>query len=214
MAGGHDPAVITAVLAAVEVTLNRTLELDPSGARELAEMAGTAIAIECLSPSIEIYIAIEPEGRVALASYRENPVVSRVRGTLEDLLGMAGADDPAAALINSDLEIVGSTAPLVALQGIVGKLQPDWEAPLVATLGDVAGHQLAEALRRGFRWTKNSSASLQRQLSEFILEEGRLSPPLAEQEALFEDIENLVLRVDRLESRMKRIARRLAQAKA
>lgn len=209
MSDRHDPAVVTAVLAGIEVALNKTLALDVAAARELAEMAGTVIAIECLAPAIDIFVRVEEQGSLALSSYCEAQVATRVRGSLDDFLGMAGAEDPAAALINSDLEIIGNTAPLLALQGVVSKLQPDWEAPLVDTLGDVVGHQLAQTLRKVFRWGKNSGASLQRQLSEFILEEGQLSPPAAEQEALFQGIESLALRVDRLEARLRRLARRL-----
>jgi ubiquinone biosynthesis protein UbiJ len=46
-------------------------------------------------------------------------------------------------------------------------------------------------------------------LSEFILEEGRLSPPKAEQNAFFSAVDDLVLRVDRADSRLKRIKKRL-----
>ena len=56
MSDRHDPAVITAVLAGVEVALNKTLALDVSATRELAEMAGTVIAIECLAPAIDIFL--------------------------------------------------------------------------------------------------------------------------------------------------------------
>ncbi|MGB0765090.1 MAG: ubiquinone biosynthesis accessory factor UbiJ, partial [Luminiphilus sp.] len=113
-------------------------------------------------------------------------------------------------LINSDLEILGNTSPLLALQALVSRMQPDWEAPLVEALGDVAGHQLANLLRGIFRWGQASSKSLRRQLSEFILEEGQLSPPAAELEHFFEQVTALGLRVDRLESRLQRLARRLA----
>ena len=88
-------------------------------------------------------------------------------------------------------------------------MDPDWEAPLVEVLGDVAGHQLANLLRQIFRWGQNGSKSLRRQLSEFILEEGRLSPPAAELEFFYQEIDSLVLKADRLESRLKRLAQRL-----
>jgi ubiquinone biosynthesis protein UbiJ len=49
---------------------------------------------------------------------------------------------------------------------------------------------------------------MKRQLSEFILEEGRLSPPKQELDSLFTAIDELVLRTDRIESRIKRIRKR------
>ena len=210
MTGSHDPTVVTAVLVAAEAAINRGLELDPTSARDLADMAGTVLAIDCSSPEIEVFAIVEETGRLHLTPYWEAPADVRVRGELTDFLALATAEDPAATLINSDLEILGNTSPLLALQALVSRMQPDWEAPLVDALGDVAGHQLANLLRGIFRWGQASSRSLRRQLSEFILEEGQLSPPAAELEHFFEQVTALGLRVDRLESRLQRLARRLA----
>jgi ubiquinone biosynthesis protein UbiJ len=124
-------------------------------------------------------------------------------------LGLATADDPAATLINSNLEIIGNSAPLIALQQIITHMDIDWEAPLVNLLGDVAGHQLAQMLRSVFGWGQGAGKSLRRQLSEFILEEGRLSPPKAELEYFYSEVQSLSLRVDRLQSRLARLAKRL-----
>jgi len=187
---------------AAEGAINRGLELDPASARDLADLSGTILAIECWAPALEVFAVVEPEGRLHLTSYCEQPCSVRVRGGLSDFLALTTADDPAVTLINSDLEIIGNSAPLIALQTLVGNMQPDWEAPLVEVLGDVAGHQLAS-------WGQNSSKSLRRQLSEFILEEGRLSPPAAELENFYQEIDSLVLKTDRIESRLKRLAQRL-----
>ena len=209
MQNQHDPAVITAALMASEGAINRGLELDPASARDLADLSGTILAIECWAPALEVFAVVEPEGRLHLTSYCEQPCSVRVRGGLSDFLALTTADDPAVTLINSDLEIIGNSAPLIALQTLVGNMQPDWEAPLVEVLGDVAGHQLANLLRQVFSWGQNSSKSLRRQLSEFILEEGRLSPPAAELENFYQEIDSLVLKTDRIESRLKRLAQRL-----
>lgn len=194
---------------AAEGAINRGLELDPASARDLADLSGTILAIECWAPVLEVFAVVEPEGRLHLTSYCEQPCSVRVRGGLSDFLALTTADDPAVTLINSDLEIIGNSAPLIALQTLVGNMQPDWEAPLVEVLGDVAGHQLANLLRQVFSWGQNSSKSLRRQLSEFILEEGRLSPPAAELENFYQEIDSLVLKTDRIESRLKRLAQRL-----
>ena len=67
------------------------------------------------------------------------------------------SDDPAATLINSGIELEGSSTKLITLQQIVSKMDVDWEAPLVDALGDVMGHQLAQALRAMFRWSEGES---------------------------------------------------------
>lgn len=206
----HDPAIIAAVLTALETAVARALSLAPTASRELEELAGTVLAVECTAPEITVYVLVQADGSLTLSQYTELKTVTRVRGTLENFMALATAEDPAATLINSDLEIVGNTAPLLALQQIITRMDIDWEAPLVEQLGDVAGHQLAQMLRGAFRWGRDASESLRRQLSEFILEEGRLSPPAAELEAFYQDVDRLTLRVDRLQSRIQRLARKVA----
>lgn len=209
MADVHDPAIMTAVAAAIEGSVNRALELAPAATRELAEMEGTVLAIECTSPAVEIFVSVLPGGQLHVSNYTEARVSTRVRGDIDGFIALATAEDPAATLINSDLEIIGNTGPLLALQQIITGMDLDWEAPLVAALGDVAGHQLAQLLRGVFRWGQGAASSLRRQLSEFILEEARLSPPAAELENFYRDLEHLTLKVDRLESRCRRLARRV-----
>jgi len=209
----HDPAIVTGVLAAVESALNHALSLAPGAALELQELADTVLAVECTSPAVEVFIRVEKNGEstasLHLSNYTEHKVSTRVRGSLEDFIALASAEDPAATLINSDLEIVGNTAPLLAIQQIITRMDLDWEAPLVDVLGDVVGHQLAQLLRGTFSWGREAGKSLRRQLSEFILEEGRLSPPAAELEHFYGEVEKLTLRVERLQSRLQRLARKV-----
>lgn len=208
-ASPHDPAVVTAVLAALEAAVRRALDLAPAATRELQELADTVLAIECTAPQVEIFVIVTRDGQLHFSHYSECKVTTRVRGPADSFVALAMAEDPAATLINSDLEIVGNTAPLLALQQIITGMDLDWEAPLVETLGDVAGHQLAQLLRGLFTWSEGARNSLRRQLSEFILEEGRLSPPAAELEQFYSGVDKLNLRVDRLQSKLKRLARQI-----
>jgi ubiquinone biosynthesis protein UbiJ len=68
-------------------------------------------------------------------------------------------------------------------------------------LGDVMGHQIAEGLRRFFRWGEGARASLKRQVSEYILEEGRLTPPKAELEHFYDAVQSVSMRVERAQSK-------------
>tara|TARA_B110000503_G_C7003570_1_gene352569 strand:+ start:167 stop:820 length:654 start_codon:yes stop_codon:yes gene_type:complete len=208
----HDPALLSGAFAGLEAAVNRALMLAPASAKDLAAMSGTMIAIECTAPLIEAFITIESGGTLHLASYSEDNPATRVRGSLNNFVELAAADDPAATLINSDLEILGNSAPLIALQQIVSRMDVDWEAPLVDVLGDVGGHQAAQLLRGAFSWGGQAANSLRRQLSEFILEEGRLSPPAAELEHFYGEVQALGLRVERLQSRLKRLSKRITKA--
>ncbi|MDP5063071.1 MAG: SCP2 sterol-binding domain-containing protein [Haliea sp.] len=208
MAAGLDPTLTTAALAALEAALNSALALDPAGQQQLGRLAGSTFAIECTAPKVNVYLQPAAD-KTRLLGYYDGPVTTRVRGAAADFAELAGASDPAAALINGNVALQGDSAPLIELQRIIGQLDLDWEAPLVTVLGDVAGHQLAEFLRSSFNAGNAVSGSLRRQLDEFIHEEARLTPPRLEVEDFYTDLQSLQQRVDRLQSRLDRLRKRM-----
>lgn len=203
-----DPTLITAALAALERAVNAALGLDPAAKIALGQLQGQSFALECTAPPLCVYLLPGPAG-LSLQGWHEGPVTTRVRGAASDFAELAGADDPAATLINGSLQLEGDSAALIRLQEIIAGLDLDWEAPLVDVLGDVAGHQLAGFLRAGFATGRDASRSLLRQLEEYIHEEGRLAPSRQEVEDFYRDLQALQQRVERLQSRIARLRRRV-----
>lgn len=210
MAAVIDPALYTAVIAALESAINRALELAPRSRAQLNELGDCVFALHCTAPPLDVYL--QPgQDRIRLMGSYEGAVTTSVRGVASDFAELATATDPAATLINGQLELQGDSAPLIALQKILAGTDIDWEAPLVSALGDVAGHQVAQALRAAYSWGRQASGSLGRQLDEFIHEEARLSPPRLELEDFYRDVQDLGLRVERLQSRTERLRKRIRQ---
>ncbi len=208
-----DPTLHTAALATLEAALNRALALSPHSKAELAQLEDRVFALHCTAPNLDIYLHPGTQG-LRLTGVHLGPVTTSIKGKAADFTELATASDPTATLINGGLELQGDSAPLLELQRILAALDMDWEAPLVDTLGDVAGHQLAQLLRHAFAWGKQASLSLTRQLDEFIHEEARLSPPRLEVEDFYADIGELGLRVDRLQSRTERLRQQLLKLRS
>jgi len=210
MSRAFDPTIITACLAGLENAINKALSLTPKQGEELLPFSDNVFALHCTAPSINVF-AHTQHNKIRLSSVYEGPVTTRLRGDFSDFTELARASDPAATLINGGLELEGDSAPLIELQKVIASLEVDWEAPLVSTLGDVAGHQLAQLLRHTFTWGKSATNSLHRQIEEFIHEEARLSPPKLEIEDFYDDIRALGQQVERLESRTQRLRQRIAK---
>lgn len=208
MSAAVDPTLHTAALAALEAALNRALALSPHSVAALAQLEDCVFALHCTAPALSIYLHPGAQG-MRLTGFHHGQVTTSIRGTAADFAELATSGDPTATLINGELELEGDSAPLIELQHTLAGLDMDWEAPLVDSLGDVAGHQLAQVLRSAFAWGKQASASLARQLQEFIHEEARLSPPRLELEDFYRDVQELGVRVDRLQSRIERARQRL-----
>jgi len=212
MSEGIDPALQTAALAALEQALNRALNLAPAARAELEKLDDCVFALQCTSPEIDVYLQTQEQG-IRLMGYCDMPVTTSVRGAVSDFTELATATDPTATLINGNLELEGDSGPLIELQKILANLDIDWEAPLVERLGDVAGHQLAQALRSMFGWGQATAKSLARQLGEFIHEEARLTPPKLELEDFYHDVHELGQRVERLAARATRLRKQLDKVK-
>ena len=208
MPSAMDPALHTAALATLERAVNQALELSPDGRDALDTLADNVFALHCTAPRLDAYL--QPgNGSIRLMGVYDGPVTTSVRGSASDFAELATAKDPTAELINGALELSGDSAPLIELQKIISNLEVDWEASLVNTLGDVAGHQLAQMLRGAYSWGRQASTGLERQLEEFIHEEARLSPPKLELEDFYSDVQQLGLQVERLESRTQRLRKRM-----
>ena len=206
----HDPALLSAALAGAELALNQTIALTPTSHQELEALSGTLLGIDITSLNLTLFVEIISGTELALLANCERRPDAFVRGTVEDFAALVASDDPAATLINSGIELEGSSNKLITLQQIVSKMDVDWEASLVDALGDVIGHQLAQALRAMFRWSESASASLKRQLSEYLLEEGKLTPSKAELEHFYDSVQSLSMRVERAQNQVVKLLARAA----
>lgn len=196
-------------LAGLEQAINRALQLDPASARQLASLDGRRFALSLQQPDLFIGIAINA-GQLRLIDRDHGDFTTRLSGRWSEFARIASADDPAAALINGDVQVTGDTGPLLELRRILGQLELDWERPLARAFGDVAGHQIGKGLRAGHRWLRSSGANLQRQARDFLLEESRLLPHPYQAEHFYRDVDDLKARSERLEARLRRLAQRAA----
>ena len=206
----HDPALLSAALVGAEQALNQAIALAPHSNQELDAVSGTLLGVEITTLDLTVYIEMVTGTQVRLMAYCEDKTDAFVRGTLEDFAALATSHDPAATLINSGIELEGSSASLITLQQAIARMEIDWEAPLVDLLGDVAGHQIAKGLRQFFRWSEGARASLKRQVSEYLLEEGRLTPPKAELEHFYDAVQSVTMRVERAQSQVEKLLARAA----
>lgn len=207
------PTVHTAGISALELALNQALALDPMIHSRLADLHGQVFRLRCTSPELDVFM-LPQANSMRLLGYWDGDVTTTVTGSASDFADLAAAQDPTAELINGNIELIGESASLIELQTILRGLDMDWEAPLVNALGDVAGHQLAQALRGLFSWGQQAQGSLSRQVEEFIVEEARLTPSRLEVDDFRNDLEALNMQVDRLQARIKKLATRIQQRAA
>lgn len=200
----------TAAIAALEFAVNRALALDPSTRARLAQLAGQSFHLHCTEPALDLFLLPQAD-RLGLAAQWEGDITAALSGTAQDFTRLLAADDPAAELINGHLVVRGDVQALQALQQILRQLELDWEQPLTNLFGDVAGHALAQGMRRGFSLLHYAGRQLQRQLRDYVVEESDWLAPRWQIEQFNNDVDRLAMDCDRLEARVQKLRVQMAQ---
>jgi ubiquinone biosynthesis protein UbiJ len=113
-------------------------------------------------------------------------------------------------LFNGGVEIDGDVELGTKLQRIFERLDIDWEEHLSRLTGDIVAHQLGNTVRGFFAWGRRAADHLGHDVADYLQEENETLPVAWEVEEFIQGVDTLRSDVDRLEARVKRLARNLA----
>ena len=194
----------TALLAAVELGLNRVLALDSTALPRLARLSGRVIELDCTAPVLQLFILPSGEG-LQLAGQWAGAVDCRLRAPVASLLRLATGKDKTAVLHSPQVELDGDSAVLLELAGILQDLELDWEYELSRWLGPLASQLLGSHIRSRANWTGQTLDSLRLNLADYLSEESRSLVGQREADARFAELDRLKLDLDRLDARIERL---------
>ncbi len=202
----------TLLLAAAERTLNGLLARDPAAPSRLARLAGQRLLLRLEHPELALAIHFHGGGLDLLrpddpAEEAYDAVVEVDAETLGALLGGASMER---LMFQGRLAVRGRIPLLEATRDLLLDLDLDWEGELARWLGDIPAHSLAEGLRRLGRFGLRTREEFCADLSEYLVEEARLLPGRPQLEVLRDHLTELEVASDRLEARLARLHRRLA----
>lgn len=199
--------LLSGLLAAVELGLNRVLRLDATALPRLARLQGRVIAVDCQAPALCLFLLADGEG-LRLAAHWEGAVDCRLRAPAASLLRLAVSQDKSGVLHSPEVELDGDSAVLLELAGVLQDLELDWEYELSRWLGPVASQVLGSHLRSRVHWTGQTLDSLRLNLADYLSEESRSLVGQREADARFAELDSLKLALDRLDARIERLAQR------
>ncbi|WP_397450321.1 SCP2 domain-containing protein [Pseudomonas sp. NA-150] len=197
--------IFSGLLASVEHGVNRVLRMDSTALPRLEHLSGKIIAIDCLSPRLQVFILPSDDG-LMLAAHWETEADCTLRAPAAQLMRLALSKDKTAVLHGPDLELEGDSSVLLELFGILQDLELDWEYELSRWLGPVASPLLGSQLRSGARWTSDSMDNLTQSLADYLSEESRALVGHREAQARFDELDQIKLDLERLEARFERLA--------
>ena len=175
----NTPPLAALFAPAVEFALNSALAGSGSAQRELAQLDGKVIALELKELPLKLYF-LPQDGKLKVRSDHRGKVDMTVRAPSAALLQAALRRDDAPP---RGIELNGDAETAQVFSRLLKQADLDWEELLSHYVGDVAAHQLGNAVRGFVRWGKDTAGRLGRDAAEYLQYESRDLPPRHEVEA-------------------------------
>ena len=199
-------------LLPVEKILNHLLRNDPYLAAQLAPFDGKTIEVQSTAPTTAICCSID-RGAIRLSSLGSEYVGLHadavIVGRAVDLVNMLFTDNSSRALANPAISVSGDAVLVQELYGTIRKLDIRWQDYLAPFLGDVITNELEQVADSSHRWSKHASASVRRNIDDYLREETNLLPDRNEVAAFGDVLDRLKLDIDRIQARARLLNDRL-----
>jgi ubiquinone biosynthesis protein UbiJ len=189
---------------ALEAALDRVLDLDPDTRASLRPLDGRAVTIEFRNTPLAMRIAVDGD-RLAIGPAFGGESSLRVAATPFAFLNLALSRGREGAIAPGSVDIAGDADLARRIERIATRFAPDFDEAFARVFGDVAGFQIARALRRAFAGLRDSARGFARDSAEFLTEESRDVVAKPELETFLDDVDALRERADRIEARVRRL---------
>lgn len=189
------------LVGALEVALNRYLQLDTEVLEDCARLQGQRIALIINGLDWRLCIEPGPQG-VRVTADAETPADVSVRGPLPLLLRLALKTAQGGGGIPQGLSIEGDTELLARFNKLLARVGFDPEEQLSRLFGDAAGHRLGQGLQQLFTWGRSTLQTLGLDTAEYLREETGDLARGADVEDWMNQVDDLRDGVARLEARL------------
>lgn len=206
----------SALVAGLQAAVKNFLELDPELAEGIAELEGAVLEVhvqgidrrfQLHATSTGVTVVPVDDGPHACVA---DPDVT-ISGPPFTLMRLLGSLDSVDGVLPPDVSISGELQLVQRLTRLAKRANLDWEEPLSSLFGDSVGHELGRGIRGFATWAQVAGRTVAEDLGEYLREERRLSPVRFEVgdfstrvDEIRDDVERLVVRIARLESRVGR----------
>lgn len=195
-------------LSTFEKILNSYLLLDPATKMRLAALKGKIIVLEFQHVNIKVFWLPHADG-IHLADHFNGLADVTLRGSPFDFIRLSATSKNNANLFASGITVIGDTDVAQEFKALFANLDIDWEEQLSHFTGDVVAHQVGNLIKAMCQWAKQSTATIQQDLSEYIHEEVRWLPSREELQDFFaatdklrDDVERTALHIKNLEKKL------------
>ena len=204
-----NPMLASIIYTPLEILLNQLLAQDPAAAAKLQELSPPdsqpVISLFCTTaPHWQLHLLLDGP-RLQLRSVYDGPAAASVSASASAFMRLVMAENSRTALFSPDIVLAGDTHLIQALFEILRNLDIDWEYYMESVTGGVLTNQFSKAVDSAREWSGEFTDSMRSNLQEYLYEESGLLPQQSELEEFYTGVDELRLRLDRLEARLQRL---------
>jgi ubiquinone biosynthesis accessory factor UbiJ len=196
---------------ALEGLIRRALALDPATRERFAAYSGKRIFVETRSPALSILVSLESDGIHLDTEIGRHPHTT-IEAPSFELLKMALSGD--AHFIGGPVKIGGDVMLVQELHSIARDMDIDWESGISRFFGDTVSYPVSRGLKHLFGFANRVANTFLQNTGEYIREEKELVPVRWEVEEFITDNRDGRADLDRVESRLARLQKRLDKLSA
>ena len=205
------------LLSPIEQAVNRLLVSDEDASQEVYALDGKTILLSITGLNLEIYLTFR-NGRVSLAKecpnkeFGEGPVKVDVQlsGKIKDFLALAKNQREGESVSAGQVDIQGDLATAQRVQNLFRNMHIDVEELVAKATNDAFAYRLGQVARKGFGFIRDGLKGIEQDVGSYVLYEKRVTPSRQELIDFTSDVDDIVLRVDRLDSRLQQLKRQRA----
>jgi|TARA_B110000263_G_C15212106_1_gene465768 ubiquinone biosynthesis protein UbiJ len=201
----------------LEKTLNKLLQKNSLVQKNLARFSGKTLEIKSRMPSLSLSLILQQDSiRLSPLNAEDTQIKSdaKISGNAYDLLALLLEKPESKALANPAVVINGDAQLVQDIYQLAQQLEIDWQDQLAFLVGDIATHQIDQFIKNAASWSQQARENTKYNIIEYLKEEAHSIPDSTEVESFYSDLDQLKLRIDRLEARKRRLHRRLIELTA
>jgi ubiquinone biosynthesis accessory factor UbiJ len=193
------------LIATLETALNRYLALDNNKEDLLIPLKGKIIALTIQPFNETLYLCPSSDSIQIIDQITGQPDTT-ISGSLWALGLMGISAKPMRSVFSGEISIEGDIHVGKQFQELFKKLDIDFESLLAQYAGADMASRLSEFFRSGQEWGKETIETFKLNTSEFLQEETRDLPTKPEIDIFYKQVDGLRNHLDRLNSRVERLA--------
>ncbi len=201
----------SAFTAVLEDATNRLLRLDPDTLHRLGDIQDKVICVRlnaARSDRQPEFYFFPSEGGLQMRSQYDGAADVTISGNAPAFMRLVLGQRAKGVFANGEMQISGDLELGQRFQGIIKKLDIDWEEITSRYVGDVIAHQIGNMVSGVHAWRRQAHDTLRQDAAEYLQEEARLLPKKEHVDEFMSAVDTLRADVDRLDKRIQRLRER------